>query len=413
MKVRPVLFVLKGYPRLSETFIAQEIEALEKRGIDIRIASLRHPTDTKRHPIHNAIQAPITYLPEYLHDEPRRVLSAWRHARTLQGYRNAYQVWRNDFARDRTRNRLRRFGQAMVLAAESSPDTQHIHAHFLHTPASVARYAAIMLGLPWSVSAHAKDIWTSPDWELTEKLDSAEWAVTCTQSGAAHLSSLATDPATVSLVYHGLDLSRFPKESANYSQRDGCDSSDPVIILSVGRAVAKKGYEGLLTALSNLPSQIHWRLIHIGGGPELERLKSHAEDLGLSMRIEWRGAQSQGEVFHAYEEADVFVLNSRIAADGDRDGLPNVLMEAQAMGLPCVATNISAIPELITDQETGLLVRQDDPDHLTTALTELLLKPDNRIRLGAAGQARVRSTFSMTAGIDDLEDRFKSNRIFT
>src|SRR6266516_2104501 len=150
-----VAFVLKGYPRLSETFIAQEIRALEERGLDIQIVSLRHPTDRARHPVHGQIRAPVLYLPEYLKDEPRRVLEGWRRARLLPGYAAARRAWLADLARDPTPNRIRRFGQALVLAAELAPDIAHLHAHFLHTPASVARYAAMLRGLPWSVSAHA------------------------------------------------------------------------------------------------------------------------------------------------------------------------------------------------------------------------------------------------------------------
>src|SRR6266566_3674217 len=204
-----VAFVLKGYPRLSETFIAQEIRALEERGLDIQIVSLRHPTDRARHPVHGQICAPVLYLPEYLKDEPRRVLEGWRRARLLPGYAAARRAWLADLARDPTPNRIRRFGQALVLAAELAPDITHLHAHFLHTPASVARYAAMMRGARWSVSAHAKDIWTIPSWEKREKLGSAQWAVTCTEVGRRHLAELMPPTGTVVLSYHGLDLDRF------------------------------------------------------------------------------------------------------------------------------------------------------------------------------------------------------------
>ena len=407
MKSGPILFVLKGYPRLSETFIAQEIKALEERGLDIRIMSLRHPTDSDIHPIHRAIQAPVTYLPEYLHNEPARVFRAWLKVRTLPGYKKAWSTWRQDFRRDRTRNRMRRFGQAMVLAAECPTCTKQIHAHFLHTPASVARYSAMMLELPWSASAHAKDIWTSPNWELSEKLDSAKWTVTCTRSGAEHLATLATEPNSVALVYHGLDLQRFPTTNPVIRQRDGKTVDDPVVVLSVGRAVAKKGYDGLLTALSSLPIDMHWRLIHIGGGSDLANLKALSNSLGLSERIEWRGPQSQEGVFAAYQQADIFVLNSQVAKDGDRDGLPNVLMEAQAMGLPCIATHVSAIPELIEDGVSGILVPTETPPALAAALSVLINNPDKRLALAKSGLKRVQQSFSMTTGIDDLQARFE------
>src|ERR1041385_741585 len=163
------LFVLKGYPRLSETFIAQEIGALEKRGLAIRIVSLRHPTDRKTHPINAEIRATVDYLPEYLYREPLRVWRGWRRARRLPGYRAARAAWLCDLRRDLTPNRGRRFGQAVVLASKLPATVKHLHAHFLHTPASVTRYAALMSGRPWSVSAHAKDIWTTPDWEKRDR----------------------------------------------------------------------------------------------------------------------------------------------------------------------------------------------------------------------------------------------------
>ena len=133
-----VAFVLKGYPRLSEAFIAQEIAALERRGLDILIVSLRRPTDTRRHPVHDEIRAPLAYLPEYLHREPWRVIKAWWAMRKLSSYRKARAIWLGDLRRDRTPNRVRRFGQALVLAAELPRDVSRLHAHFRHTPASAS-----------------------------------------------------------------------------------------------------------------------------------------------------------------------------------------------------------------------------------------------------------------------------------
>ena len=189
-----IAFILKGYPRLSETFIAQEIHALEQRGLRLCIISLRHPTDRKTHPVHEQIQASVSYLPEYLYREPVRVLRSWWNARRRSGYRSACKAWLRDLYRDRSANRVRRFGQALVLVAELPSQIKQLHAHFLHTPASVVRYASLITGLPWSVSAHAKDIWTSPDWEKAEKLAECRWLVTCTAVNQQHLAALAPDP---------------------------------------------------------------------------------------------------------------------------------------------------------------------------------------------------------------------------
>lgn len=397
-----IAVILKGYPRLSETFIAQEILALENNGLGLRLYSLRHPTDGTTHPIHGEIAAPVSYLPEYLHNDPARVWRGWRKARRLPGYARAYATWRADLARDRTRNRFRRFGQACALAAELPADVDRLYAHFLHTPASVARYAAIMTGLPWMCSAHAKDIYTSPDWELREKIADLDWLATCTAHNVEHLRAIAAPEhrERVNLVYHGLDLDRFPEPPDRSGDRA------PVRILSIGRAVEKKGFPGLLRALASLDQEYDWQLTHIGGGPLTTSLKELAHDLGINDLIEWRGAQSQADVIAAYRSSDIFVLNSRIADDGDRDGLPNVLMEAQSQALACVATRVSAIPELIDEGVTGLLVAPDDDASLADALATLIADPRQRLALGKAGHERVKAHFAMTGGIDILSKLF-------
>lgn len=401
----PAAFVLKGYPRLSETFIAQEILALERRGLPILIVSLRQPTDRHRHPVHDEIRAPVVYLPEYLYLEPLRVLRAWRAVRRWPSYRAVRAQWLRDLLRDRTPNRGRRFGQALVLAAELQGRVAALHAHFIHTPGSVARYAALLMGLPFSISAHAKDIWTIPDWEKTEKLAACRFAVTCTAVGHAYLQALAP-PGRVELVYHGLDLDRFAAPPASRPARDGRDPADPVRIVSVGRAVAKKGYDDLLAALARLPESLAWRFTHIGGGTLAKELKAEAARLGLAGRIEWRGAQPQTVVLEALRQADLFVLAAKVAADGDRDGLPNVLMEAASQRLCCLSTDAGAIGELIRSGETGLLVPPADPAALAEALALLIGDPVLRERLGTAADQRLRASFGMDAGIDVLAGHF-------
>ena len=401
-----VAFVLKGYPRLSESFIAQEIAALERRGLEILIVSLRQPTDERRHPVHDEIRAALLYLPEYLLLEPLRVFKAWFRLRKKASYREARNLWLRDLRRDPTPNRIRRFGQALVLAAELPADVKHLHAHFLHTPASVARYAAALLGLPWSGSAHAKDIWTTPEWEKREKLASCEWLVTCTAANRDHLAALAT-PGRVELAYHGIDLARFPgKSSFSESIRDGRNAADPVVILSVGRLVEKKGTDVLLEALSRLPAALHWRLVHAGGGPLKKKLQRQAARLSLDRKITWRGALTQSELLAEYRAADLFALASRVARDGDRDGLPNVLMEAHSQGLACVATRVSAIPELIHDGQTGVLVEENHPAALARALEALIVNPARRRSLGQAARARLAESFALDPNIESLARRF-------
>jgi glycosyltransferase involved in cell wall biosynthesis len=390
--------IVKGYPRLSETFIAQEIEALEARGLDGLIVSLRRPYDPDIHPVHRRIRAPVLYLPEYLYEEPERVERARAVARTLPGYAAAYRLFRADLRRDTTTNRWRRFGQACVLAAELPDDVGQLYVHYLHTPTSVARYAAVMRGLSYAVSAHAKDIWTTPDWEIAEKLDDAAWTTTCTAVNLDRLRGLTAHPERVFLAYHGLDFSQFPEPPAR-APRDGRRPDDPVRLVSVGRAVEKKGYDVLIDALAHLPPDLYCRLTHIGGGTLTSALRRRAEATGLADRIDWLGPQPRDRVIDALIAADLFVLPAKPAADGDRDGLPNVLMEAQAVGLACLATDFSAIPELITDGQTGTLVPPGDAVALADALARLIADPARRAAEGHAGAQFVRAHFDLTAGI--------------
>jgi glycosyltransferase involved in cell wall biosynthesis len=392
-----VAFVLKGYPRLSETFIAQEIAGLEARGLDILIVSLRLPTEREVHPVHREIKAPVLYLPEYLYRAPLRVLRGLLAARKKPGWKRARSAFLRDLARDVTPNRVRRFGQAAVLANEIWAEVDSLHAHFIHTPGSVARYTAMLLGLPWSVSAHAKDIWTTPAWEKREKLADARWAVTCSRAARDALVALSS-PGKVDLVYHGLDLRRFP----NVTHENNATTT----ILTVARAVEKKGIDVVIDALARLPRDLDWRWVQIGGGPLKKKLKRQAAAARITERCEFIGSRPQEFVFARYREADLFVLAARVARDGDRDGLPNVLMEAQAHGVACVATRISGMPELIEDNVSGALVAPENPDELARVLEALIRDPARRAAMARAGERNVRERFSSEAGIDALAVKF-------
>ncbi|OWV74029.1 colanic acid biosynthesis glycosyltransferase WcaL [Rhizobium sp. R339] len=405
---RKILVVLKGYPRLSETFIAQELLGLEKAGFDLTLISMRRPTDKKRHPVHDEIRARVAYLPEYLHEEPIRVLKGLIAGFSKPGFKALMKRFLADLKRDLSRNRFRRLGQALVLGREWPDGGEWLHAHFIHTPASVTEYASMLTGTPWSCSAHAKDIWTSPDWELTEKLKSARWTVTCTRTGYEHMRTLTERKDAVHLSYHGLDLARFGHFAGERSQRTGNDPDDPALILSVGRAVEKKGYDVLLRALALLPADLHWRMDHIGGGEALAKLKALAADLGLSGRIVWKGALAQEDVLDHYRRADLFALACRIAANGDRDGLPNVLVEASSQRLVCVSTEVSGVPELLRDGENGLVVAPEDPALLAKALEASIRDPALRKRLGDAAERRVREEFDYHSSIRQLSGLFEA-----
>jgi glycosyltransferase involved in cell wall biosynthesis len=398
-----VAIVLKGYPRLSETFIAQEILGLESRGLQLEIWSLRHPTERIMHPMNRQIRAPVTYLPEYLYQEPLRVLKGAVAGLKRPHLREFLRAFWGDLRRDPSANRMRRLGQAFVMARELPSDIAHIHVHYLHTPASVVRYAARLTGRTWSFSAHAKDIWTLPDWEKREKMKEADWGVTCTQEGAAHLEALV--PGRVRLLYHGLDLARFPDPPALRPKRDGADPTDPVRIVSVGRAVEKKGFGDLLRALAALPPDVNWRFAHVGGGELLGPLRTQARAAGIEQKVAFLGAKPQPDIIALMREADIFALPAKEAGNGDRDGLPNVIMEAASQALAIVATRFAGIPEFVRDGVDGDLVPPGEWDRLSNAINLLARDPARRAALGQSAHARLRDSFSAESGLDWLTRR--------
>ncbi len=399
-----VAVLVKGYPRLSETFIAQELLALERLGLDFEIVSLRHPTDRSVHPLHEQIRSPVRYLPEYLYQEPWRVLRGLFGAMRHRSFWRLMRVWFGDLARDFTPNRGRRLGQAWVLAAELPEGTDWLHVHYLHTPASVARYTAILRGLPYSISAHAKDVWTIPDWEKGAKIADARWLVTCSQMNLDHLRALVPE-AILDLVYHGLQAGRFPAAHRD-AGGDGSDPERPVGIVCVARAVEKKGLDVLLDALARLPADLHWRFEHVGGGPLGAALKARAARLGLADRCLWHGAREQAFVFDAYARADIFVLASKIADDGDRDGLPNAIMEAMSQELPVVASDVGAISEIVVPEVTGRLVAPGNPAALAREIESLIGDPALRRAMGQEGRRRILQHFAFDAGIARIAARF-------
>jgi glycosyltransferase involved in cell wall biosynthesis len=203
-------------------------------------------------------------------------------------------------------------------------------------------------------------------------------------------------------------LSRFPRFAGRVSARDGSDAADPAQLLTVGRAVAKKGLDTLVDALALLPADLAWRWTHIGGGELHEALKAQVARLGLEKRVTLLGSREQTEILAACRSSDLFVLPCRIAPNGDRDGLPNVLVEAQSQGLACISTPLSGITELLTDGVNGLLVPPDDPPALAASIARAIRDPALRERLGNAGAERVHSEFDHRATIRRLIELFES-----
>jgi glycosyltransferase involved in cell wall biosynthesis len=253
-----------------------------------------------------------------------------------------------------------------------------LHAHFAHNPTSLARYASQMTGIPFSFTAHAKDLYLTRPESLINKAELASFITTCTGFNARYLCDILPPESArkVNVVYHGVDTHRFCP-----GRHEG-DRFTPAL-LSVGRLVPKKGFACLIEAARLLHDEsIPFRLDIYGSGPLKDDLQRQIDRAGLAGQIQLRGATTQDELLAAYATADIFVLAPQVTVDGDRDGIPNVLLEAMACGLPVVSTDISGIPEVIADGVNGRLVPSADPRALAMALRGLLASGDDRRSFG-------------------------------
>jgi glycosyltransferase involved in cell wall biosynthesis len=381
---RPVGLLVRMFPKLSETFILEEILGLERAGVPLRLYTLASTTDEVAHPAVARVRAPVTQVPRSLRGRSREF--AMRHLRL---FARAPLRYARTLSRVVVRGRgaLREFLQAGWLAGQLQEDgVEHLHAHFISTPADVAEAASGLAALPFSISAHAKDIYLSDPADLRRKLESARFTVTCSEFNRSTLAAIAPG-ARVHRMYHGVDHALFhPKRRAAHATQ--------AVILSVGRLREKKGLDTLIDACRVLRRRGEaFRCEIVGYGEEHDRLQSHISMHGLTDTVRLLGKLTREQVIECYARAAVYVQPSRIAADGDRDGIPNVLLEAMAMGVPVVATNVSGIPELVNDGRNGLVVCPDDPVALADAIARLLREPDLRTALASHARETVTRSF--------------------
>jgi len=406
---RPVLgMVLKGYPRISETFISNEILLLEQLGFAVHIFSMRRGRESFTHDSVARIRAGVDYLPDtFLRNVHRLIypnlcLAIRRPRRFAAGWAAVCRRFR------RTRNpaSLRHFLQAGYLVNRCLPGrgVVHLHAHFAHSPASVALYTSALSGLPFSFTAHAKDIYTSDPSQLREKIALARFVVTCTEYNRRHLLKLGDGlPTPVHRIYHGIDTQLFTN-----GRRIQSKPSPPYQLLTVARLTPKKGIPTVLRAVRQLHER-GVRLKHtlIGDGQDREQTLGLVRELGLERTCRWLGVQPHGVVLEHYRRADLFVLGCEVAEDGDRDGIPNVLFESMAMGVPVVATDVSAIPELVQTGETGLLVPPGRPERLAAAMLAMLTDDGLRQKVIPAARERVLRDFDHRALVGALADIYQ------
>jgi glycosyltransferase involved in cell wall biosynthesis len=392
-------FLLKTYPKVSETFILGEILGLEKAGLSLHIFSLQRPTDAVFHSATAAVRAPVDYVPA---PSLRRVLALLGEHLSLACASPQRYVSALRFARRREEGgRLGHFLQAASLAAAvRKAGVTHLHAHFASEPTGVAELAGKFCGASYSISAHAKDIYLSSAKVLRRKLAGAEFTLTCTDYNRRYLESIAGADARVLRMYHGVDIERFAPTRAPDSTR-----SQPPLILSVGRLREKKGFPTLIEACARLVDQgVRFKCQIVGYGPDAAKLQGMIETMGLTHIVELVGKLTHEELIERYRVATAFVLPCQIGADGDRDGIPNVLLEAMAMEIPVVSTDVSGIPEVVEHGVNGMIVPPEDACALAASIATLIGDCELRARLGQAGRAIVARRFSNEANLTLVRD---------
>ena len=406
-----VAYVVKMFPRFSETFILHEILELERLGYEVTVYSLKRPAAGPVHPALSRLRARVVYLPErpwlWLTRGMAAVLALAARsprdlARTL-GYvatRGTHQAWKRCFQ-----------GACLARALEREP-VEHLHAHFASAPARAAMFASRFSGVPFSLTAHAKDIFQDgTDLDLLrDKLRAASFVVTVSEYNRAYLESLvagpeasgrrswpgaaALRPASIRRLYNGVDLQHFAPQERR---------AEGETVLAVGRLVDKKGFDDLIRAWPAVRERRPGaRLVLVGEGPERGPLMTLARSLGLHDEIEWAGAEPQDRVRARLAGAAVFCLPCRVGRDGNRDGLPTVLLEALACGVPCVSTRVTGIPEIVRDGIEGRLVEEGDRAALADAIVDLMADAEQRRRMGAAARARAESLFDLRRNVAQL-----------
>ena len=386
-------YIVKRYPRYSETFIVNEILAHERAGLDLAIFALRPPSDSHFQSIVSEVRAPVHYL-----DVTSRASDYWSRIAALS---DRYpRVWealplgRRLHARD--------VYQAVHLAELATAERiTHFHAHFATSAADVARLASRITGIPFTFTAHAKDIFLEEiDLDaLGEKFRDAEAVVTVSDYNQRYLQEKIGLAATgVRRIYNGLDV-------AEFSFLPPVDREP--LILGVGRLVEKKGFDVLVEACKVLgETGTDFICTIVGEGEQREDLEKQIRDSELTGSVHLIGPRPRKEVMELIRRSAVVAAPCVVGSDGNRDGLPTVLLEAMALGTPCVSTDVTGIPEVLSNGTTGLLVPQRDARALAEALALLLKDGDTRCRFAANARARIESDFDIAANSAQMRKLF-------
>lgn len=398
---RTVAYIVKAWPRLSETFILNEIISLERQGVPIRIFSVKERDPGPAHSKIAQVRAEVTYLafwPQWRRTIPANLRLLYRRpGRYLRVLLDAIAT--NVIRHRRLASPWHFFEAAYLADILFLRPVDHLHAHFASTPALVAMYTHRLCGTPYTFTAHAKDIYVADPIAFRAKLEGARAVVTCTAYNRGYLLTRYGPQYNRKLhcIYHGLDIAQF-----KFHVPQTVESGKPVI-LSVARLVEKKGIGNLIAAADILRRRGRsFDVEIIGEGPHRGTLETQVRQLGLNDCVKLVGAKAHDSVCLAYQRASIFALPCVVASNGDRDGIPNVLLEAMASGVPVVSTPVSGIPELIESGVNGLLVPPHDPRSLADAMERLLASRELRHDLARAARAKLESSFSLEASAQQL-----------
>jgi len=407
--------VLKGYPRISETFISNEIRLLEKMGFNIHIYSMRAPRENFTHDSIKEIKAKVTYLPSSMIWGLPALL--WHNLRLLfrhpKRYWKAIKLMKTRFALAPKKHtwikHLLQGGYIMQKSViDDGVDLGHLHGHFAHTPTTVTMYAALFADVPFSFTAHAKDIYTQAPERYQDKIDLAKFVVTCTRYNAEYLTKVSRNGKPIHCVYHGINLDLFAPKS------DDTGAKAPYNILTVARFVPKKGLDIVLRALAKLRAEgmeFKYTLVGTGKAADNRKVESLIRELGLDDVTTLTGTITHGEVIKLLADADCFTLGCREADDGDRDGIPNVVAEAMATGVPVAATDVSGLPELVIHEKTGMLCQSNNVDALADIIRRSLTDDELRATIIPAAREKVLEVFDNKKLINDLGEIYISHNV--
>jgi glycosyltransferase involved in cell wall biosynthesis len=456
-----VAYILSEFPSVSETFILREILELRRQGVGVQVFALRRGRMDVVHAEVAALLPEVDYRPAWTDRRGWQALAYWLARRpgtlrrmvgrivrgTWRGERHGIHSLRSEIRNPKSEIRNPKSGRglrSLLYCLRNVPaaayfarrieilELPHIHAHWAYMPTFVAWLAAELTDRPFSFTAHAWDIFQETTL-LREKIAHAAWVATCSEYNRRHLETTYPDVALgkVFVAYHGLDFREWRKLGNRETGKLGCEAGETgklgnwaqlpnflisqfpncliacPLLLSVGRLQPKKGFPVLLEACALLRERgVEFRCVIVGEGLEWDRLQQMCQERCLTEAVMFAGALTQEELWPLYTAADAFALPCVVTPEGDRDGLPNAILEALAMGRPVVTTPVSAIPEVIVDGVTGLLVPPGDAAALADALERLLADADLRQRLGQQGQARVREQFDVTRNVAPLVERF-------